>query len=168
MGMATGTLVTVEEYLNTSYSPDCDYVDGQIVERNVGEKEHSRLQYQLAAYLSAREDQWGIVGFTEQRVQVTPTRFRIPDLCVMIAPEPEEAIFRTPPFLCIEILSRDDHFGAMQEKIDDYLSFGVKYIWVIDPQTRKAHIFHASGVSEAKDGILFTTDPDIRVPLHEI
>ena len=42
--MATGTLVTVEDYLNTSYSPDCDYVDGEVLERNSGEREHSELQ----------------------------------------------------------------------------------------------------------------------------
>jgi len=42
--MATGTLVSVEEYLNTSYSPDCDYVDGEVLERNLGEREHSELQ----------------------------------------------------------------------------------------------------------------------------
>ena len=32
--MATRTLVSVEEYLATSYRPDCDYVDGKVVERN--------------------------------------------------------------------------------------------------------------------------------------
>ncbi len=35
--MATGALVSVDEYLRTSYRPDCDYVDGILVERNVGE-----------------------------------------------------------------------------------------------------------------------------------
>jgi Uma2 family endonuclease len=166
--MATGTLVSVEEYLNTSYSPDCDYVDGQIVERNVGEKEHSRLQFLLSLYLGAREKQWGVVGFTEQRVQVTPSRFRVPDICVVLAPEPDEPIFHSPPFLCIEILSREDRFTVMQEKIDDYLNFGVKYVWVIDPTTRKAHVYSATGISEAKDGILRTSNPDITVPLAEI
>ena len=33
----------MEEYLATSYRPDCDYVDGEIEERNLGEKEHSIL-----------------------------------------------------------------------------------------------------------------------------
>ena len=166
--MATGTLVTVEEYLNTSYSPDCDYVDGQIVDRNVGEWDHSRLQAAFASYFYTREKQFGLLVVTEQRVQVTATRFRIPDVCLVTAPAPGDQILYAPPFLCIEILAKDDRFAAMQEKIDDYLNFGVKYVWVIDPQTRKAHIFHASGVVEAKDGILFTTEPDIRVPLHEI
>ena len=37
------TLVSVEEYLNTSYDgADREYVDGRIVERNLGEKDHSR------------------------------------------------------------------------------------------------------------------------------
>jgi len=39
--MPSRTLVSVDEYLHTSYDPDCDYVDGAIVERNVGERDHS-------------------------------------------------------------------------------------------------------------------------------
>ena len=35
--------------------------------------------------------------------------------------------------------------AAMQEKIGDYLKFGVKYVWVIDPQTHSAHVFQTSG-----------------------
>ena len=161
-------MVTVEEYLNTSYSPDCDYLDGRIVERNVGEWDHSRLQAAFASYFYTREKQFSLLVVTEQRVQVTASRFRVPDVCLVTAPAPGAQILYAAPFLCIEILSKDDRYAAMQEKIDDYLAFGVKYVWVIDPQTRKAHIYHASGVSEAKDGVLFTTGPDIRVSLHEI
>ena len=47
--MTTGTLVSVEEYLNTSYSPDCDYVDGEVLERNWGEWNHSELQLALGS-----------------------------------------------------------------------------------------------------------------------
>ena len=28
-------LVSVREYLNTSYSPECEYVDGRVLERNL-------------------------------------------------------------------------------------------------------------------------------------
>jgi hypothetical protein len=35
--MATNVLIPVSEYLKTSYSPDCDYVDGEVQERNLGE-----------------------------------------------------------------------------------------------------------------------------------
>ena len=40
--MPTGTLISVEQYLATSYRPDCDYVDGRIEERNLGKLDHSR------------------------------------------------------------------------------------------------------------------------------
>src|ERR1017187_9349960 len=42
--MATSTSVPVEEYLRTTYHPDMEYVDGELVERHVGEHTHSRLQ----------------------------------------------------------------------------------------------------------------------------
>ena len=42
--MQAATLISVTEYLATSYRPDVDYLDGQLVERNVGEFDHSRLQ----------------------------------------------------------------------------------------------------------------------------
>jgi len=42
--MSSTTLVSVSEYLETSYRPDVDYVDGELLERNVGELDHSRLQ----------------------------------------------------------------------------------------------------------------------------
>jgi Uma2 family endonuclease len=166
--MATGTLTTVEEYLNTSYSPDCDYVDGEVLERNVGEWDHARLQAALASYFYSREKQTGLLVVTEQRVQVTATRFRVPDICVIAGPSPNEQILHSPPFLCIEILFRDDRYTAIREKIDDYLRFGVKYVWVIDPATHRADVYSASGSTEVTDGILFTRDPDLAVPLSEL
>ena len=46
--------IPVEEYLRTPYSPDREYRDGIVLERNVGDKEHSRLQARLAQYLGRR------------------------------------------------------------------------------------------------------------------
>jgi Uma2 family endonuclease len=166
--MATGTLVSVEEYLNTSYHPDCDYIDGRIVERNVGERDHSELQAELIIYLSALRSKLGLHIFPEQRVQISPTRYRVPDICVVVGPRPSTQILQEPPFLCIEILSKDDRVGDMQEKIDDYLGFGVPYVWVINPKNRKAHEHTASSIREVKDGNLSTQNPDITVSLAEI
>ena len=163
--MAIGTLVSVDEYLNTSYDPDCDYVDGKVLERNFGEREHSELQTELIIYLGTLRKQYGFHIFPEQRVQVRPTRFRIPDICVVLGKRPSTAIFVEPPFLCIEILSKDDRYSALREKIADYQSFGVKYVWVIDPSTRKADVYGPDGCHEAKDGILSTSGPDISVSL---
>ena len=166
--MAIGTLVSVDEDLITSYDPDCDYVDGKVLERNFGEREHSELQTELIVYLGTLRKQYGFPIFPEQRVQVRPTRFRIPDICVVLGKRPSTAIFVEPPFLCIEILSKDDRYSAMREKIADYQSFGVKYVWIIDPGTRKADIYGPDGCHEAKNGILTTSDPDISVSLPDV
>ena len=46
----TPTLLSIDEYLHTSYKPDVDFIDGAIEERNLGEFEHARLQTILASF----------------------------------------------------------------------------------------------------------------------
>lgn len=166
--MPAGTLISVSEYLSTSYDPDCDYVDGEVVERCVGERDHSEIQRNLILYLGTRMQQWRIHVFPEQRVQVSPTRFRVPDVCVLTGGKPAEQIFTKPPMLCIEILSPEDTMSRMQERIDDYLAFGVTHVWVIDPRTKRAYDYTATGMREAKDGVLRADHPQVAVPLAEI
>ena len=96
--MGTFALVPVEEYLATSYDPDCDYVDGELEDRNVGEKDHSKWQMALSSYMHVRRKQWGVSVFVEQRLRVSATRYRVPDICVTLG-EPEEQVFAGPPFL---------------------------------------------------------------------
>jgi Uma2 family endonuclease len=163
----TVTFVPLTEYLETSYRPDCDYLDGELLERNVGEWDHSRLQMLLSRYLSNREKQWGILVVPEQRVQVKARRFRVPDILVLTGP-PTGPIIKEPPFLCIEILSPSDRRAEMQERIDDYLDFGVRYVWLIHPRKRRAFLYTREGVQEVKDGILYTANPNIRVALSEL
>jgi Uma2 family endonuclease len=165
--MERSTLVSVEEYLTTSYRPDRDYLDGRLLERNAGEWDHSKLQMIVSAYLYNRRQELGIHVVPEQRVQVARTRFRVPDVCVVSGTEPTEQILTSPPFLCVEILSKDDRMSEMQERIDDYLSFGVRYVWLIDPRTKRAHVHTSQGSHEVRDA-LRTEDPRITIPLEEL
>lgn len=164
--MATGALVSIEEYLATTYHPDCDYVDGVIEERNLGENDHADLQTAIAAYLRSRQKQWGIYVVVEQRVRVSPTRFRVPDVCITVGGRPKEQIFNTPPFACIEVLSPEDRLSRVREKINDYLAFGVSYVWLLDPATRKAFRWTNEGMHEVRE--LRTENPDIVVPVSAL
>lgn len=168
VAMGTATLVPVSEYLSTDYSPDREYVDGELEERNMGERDHGNVQMALSAYLYNRRKQLGIRVFLEQRIQLSPTRFRVPDICVVAGPEPQEQIFTQPPFLCVEILSPEDRMSRMQEKIDDYLRFGVRYVWLVNPQSQRAYVYTSEGMTEVKDGVLRTSEPEIAVPLEEV
>lgn len=166
--MAAATQISVTEYLNSTYRPDRDYVDGEVLERNLGEYEHSRPQMRISAYFFEREKEWRIRVVPEQRVQVKPNRFRIPDVCVVLEESPVESIFRHPPFLCIEIQSKDDTLAYTVQRLDDYLAMGVANVWVIDPHLRRGYRYTAEGLLEAKDGILTTSNPDISVPLSAL
>jgi len=166
--MAAGTQISVTEYLATCYRPDCDYVDGEVLERNVGEHDHGRLQGVLYAYFFNREKQWGVYVLPEQRVQVSQRRFRVPDVCVLAGGKPDEQILTKPPMLCIEILSPDDTMSRMLDRVHDFLAFGVSHVWVLDPRTKRAYDYTAAGMQEVKDGMLRTDDPQIAVPLAEL
>jgi len=54
-----------------------------------------------------------------------------------------------------------------QAKIDDCFKFGVPYVWVIDPETRRAWSYTKSGGTEILDGILRTENPSLEIPLGE-
>jgi Uma2 family endonuclease len=151
--MSTSTLLSVGEYLATSYRPDQEYIDGQLLERNVGERNHSHLQLEILLYFAQFRESLGLWPFPELRVQVKPARFRVPDVTV-VRGYPSEQILTHPPFLCIEILSPDDSMTSMQEKMDDYLAFGVENIWIIDPRRKKAFWVDGAGLHTAADGSL--------------
>ena len=159
--------VSVAEYLNTSYRPDCDYIDGEVRERNVGELLHARFMGLVGWRLLELEKASGIWVCLSVRVQVSPTRIRVPDVTVTRG-VPAGQIVTEPPFLCIEILSPRDGFAEMMERIYDYLTFGVRYVWVIDPKSRKGFVYTADSFHEAEGGILATTDPGIRLNILEL
>ncbi len=126
---------SLSEYLNTTYRPDCDYVDGELRERNVGKWQHARIQFLLTAWFAQHEFIWNAIGRTELRMRVFPTRTRIADLA-SVRPGPQPDVLVEPPLLVIEILSPDDTYSELQERSRDYQSMGVETIWIIDPKTR--------------------------------
>jgi Uma2 family endonuclease len=166
--VSTAAVVPLSEYLTSSYRPDREYLDGEVLERNAGEWDHSKLQARVIIYLSQLAVDEQIYVVPEQRVQVSGSRFRVPDVTVVAGPEPQEQILTSPPFLCIEILSRDDRMTEMQERIQDYLRFGVRYVWVLDPRVKRAFSFTGRGVSQPVEDILRTENPVLSVPLSAL
>jgi Uma2 family endonuclease len=166
--MSVRALISVDDYLASSYEPDCDFVDGHIEERNVGEWNHAKLQLKVGSYLLAQYDLIGIHVVTELRIRVAPSRVRIPDICVYLS-DPGARVPSTPPFLCIEILSPEDRMSRVEVRINDFLAMGVPYIWMLDPETRQAFTATlAEGLRETKSGILRTKDPVLELPLNQI
>ena len=161
-------LISVGEYLRTSYSPDREYVDGRVEERNLGEKEHSALQSYLTALFWINRAAWGIEVFSELRTQVAGKKFRIPDVLVVRAGVRFDHVLDQPPLIAIEILSPDDRIGKMQEKFDEYIAFGVEHIWVFDPERRVAWRVDGDGLHRISEDALTVPGTPIRVVLGEV
>lgn len=163
--MAASTQISVEEYLKTMYRPDCDYVDGVVEERNLGERDHAGIQRNLVGffYLYRRK---GLAALPEWRFQVRPTRFRVPDLIVTRG-MPTEQILTDMPLLCVEILSPSDSVSKINSRVQDYLDFGVPVVWVIDPSERRLWVYRRNGIEEAF-GLVKLDGTEVEVPFSEI
>jgi Uma2 family endonuclease len=160
--------VAVEQYLSTVYEHDCEYVDGVIEERDLGEFEHSFLQLFLGSIFVARRSEWGIIAVTEQRIQVKPSRFRVPDLTVLRTGAPRERILTHPPLLVIEIQSPEDTLRRTAAKAAEYLAFGIEHVWVVDPAARVGYRGTADGLELARSGELTIPDSPIRIVLADL
>lgn len=164
--MAAGPAISAEQYLSTSYRPDCDYVDGEVLERNLGERDHADMQRKILLHLCMEFPAIAELVLPEQRVQVGATRFRIPDVCVLAPDAPDEQIIRTAPLLCIEILSKDDSMSAIMERVKDYFAMGVPVCWIVDPRGSEAWIATPGLLTEPPDGVLRAGS--IELPLSAI
>ena len=147
--MATApVLLSIEEYLRTSYHPDADYVDGEIVERILGEYEHGKIQGLIFHIFTLHAKEWGTDPVVEQRI-------------------PREPVTITPPLICIEVLSPEDRLSRAKLVLADYLAMGVENIWLIDPIRRSAFTFDAVGLHEADPTNLTVPNTPIHLDLTE-
>jgi Uma2 family endonuclease len=154
--------------LRTSFDPDRDFVDGEVLERQAGNRRHGYAQARIAAWFVQRRQALRLEALTELRMRVGPGRIRIPDVVASEMPLPEEEVFNSPPYLCVEVMSPDDTISAMHERFDDYLRFGVPHIWVVDPWKHRGWNITDRGWMVADGGVMRTADGRIAVPLGDV
>lgn len=165
---ASVTTVPLAVYLETTYRPDRDWVDGELRERNLGEEPHATVQVFLSFVFRSKGALWGVRALSEQRVQTSPDHYRVADFCVVRRGIGQEPIVRTPPLLCVEILSRDDRMREIQDRVVDYLTMGVEAVWVIDPLRRRAFSATRDGSLQFEGERLEVSGTQIVIPVVEI
>src|SRR5579864_4949877 len=165
--MSTKLLMDVEEYLRTSFEgSDCEYLDGEVVERNMGELPHADVQGNLLRLLQRFRSKLGIRVVPEIRIQIHSRRFRVADLAAWRNDDIGTSIPTVPPFLVVEILSPEDRTVRMLPKIQEYLSIGVEYVWLIDPEEKAALIFSQKDARGSASEVLRTENPTIEIRLQ--
>jgi Uma2 family endonuclease len=158
----------LDYYLQTDLRPDCDYVDGEILERYVGEREHSFLQLKIAMLISEHEREWGVAVYPEHRVQVARDRYRVPDVCVVSAADPFEKIVTRAPLLCVEIMSSEDRWARITERFEDYRRMGVSTLWAVDPIDAKAWTWSLNSPEWKETTVLEVPGTPIRVDVAPV
>ncbi len=163
--LPTSPLVTVEEYLNTSYEPDVEYVDGVLVERNVGDWLHSLIQSNLLYALRRKYPHLKVVA--ELRSRVTESRYRLPDVSALLSP-PSTRYLTDAAYLVIEGLSESDEMSAVLEKLKEYARTGVPNIWLIDPRLRTMSVYRPPVLVEREGDSIGTEDGAVVLTRDEI
>jgi Uma2 family endonuclease len=140
--MATKPLVPVEDYLRWKSidSPDPDYVDGELVERHLGGKPHSRIQFNLTAIFAELRKRVPLQVFPELHLKLGPRHYRVADVAVFTE-EPAEDIPSHPPLITIEIISPEDSLREVRSKSADYFAWGVRHVWLVDPASRTSSVY---------------------------
>jgi Uma2 family endonuclease len=149
--MSTKALVPVEEYLRMSFEgPDPEYLDGQLLERNLGDDSHSAAQANLIILFGKRLDRFPFQIRPELHMKLAPQRIRIADLAVFLE-KPTERIPSSPPFVAIEIVSPGDRYVEIRDKLEEYRTWGIKHIWLVDPASRNFSVYDEAGLREVPE-----------------
>jgi Uma2 family endonuclease len=147
--------ISVDEYRKLVTDPDCELVDGVIEERPMGEYDHSTWQTAIAEFFNLHKEQWGVKARTELRLQVSPTRFRVPDVMLLSRTAPREQVITHAPLAVFEVLSPDDTMSRMLIKLADYERMGIRSIWLIEPQQQ---LFYRYSAGKLESQAVFELD----------
>lgn len=141
--MDTLAVTSLERYLHSRCEPDAEYVDGEVEQRPMGEYDHATWQQAIERYFLEHAKNWGIRVRCELRVQVSATRYRVPDVVVFDRNRPIEQILTYSPVAVFEVLSPEDSVSRLLVKLDDYERMGVRNIFVVNTELERSYQYKA-------------------------
>jgi Uma2 family endonuclease len=143
--MSTKTQIRSEDYLRMTFEHDAEFVHGEIVERGMPNYVHGRLEGLIFAEFDRLRQAHGLFPCVEVRMKVAADLYRIPDVAVLAGPASQQVPDK-PPLVVVEILSKDDRYSDVMQKLDEYREWGVPHIWVIDPSTKRFSMYTELGL----------------------
>jgi Uma2 family endonuclease len=149
--LPANTLISADEYLNSGYHPDMEYIEGILVQRSVPTIAHSLLQLLLGIYFDTFRKQFQFAALPEARTQIVErARYRIPDMMLCPLPLPPGEIVDTIPWVVIEIISPDDRLSDQLVRLRDYQQIGVRHMVLLDPEDLTAYRFENRALIETQ------------------
>jgi Uma2 family endonuclease len=155
--MLARTQIGVEEYLGLVFPdrPEPDYVHGEVVERAMPTTIHAYIQALLILSLAPLLKRTRLFLLPELCVQIEPRVFRVADLAVYRESLPQGRYATSPAYLTIEIVSPDDRYTELTQRLEDYRRWGVPHVWLVDPQLKRLYEYTEAGLLQ---------HPSLRLP----
>jgi Uma2 family endonuclease len=154
--VATKQRYTPEDLLAMPDAVSYELVDGELVEREMGWRS-GRIGFRVGKLLANHCDAHGLgwVAGAESSYQCypdAPNKVRRPDasfisLGRLPADEEPEGHCRIAPDLAVEVISPNDLYYKVEDKVEEYLTAGVRLVWVVNPPTRAVHVYRADGTT---------------------
>ncbi len=152
--LAQGT-ITAEEFLRLPEADFCELVDGHLVEKKLVGAESSfiggQLFFLLQTFLESNPLGWVFPPETSyQFLPGRPNLVRKPDgSFVRQGRFPENRLplghIRLAPDLAVEVVSPNDLFYEVEQKVMEYRSAGIPLVWIVVPPTRTVLIRRVDG-----------------------
>jgi len=150
--MATRTITSAEEFETFAEQiGPCELVRGEIVRLTFSDYPASRVASNVAYLLEDWSNRSKLgrglinVGVV---LETDPDTVRGADVAYISyrrlpKGRSPEGFLKTPPELVVEIVGKGQGWGEMVEKASEYLRRGVDRVWIINPETRRLHMYRA-------------------------
>jgi Uma2 family endonuclease len=178
-------LITGEELLRLPDLDPCELVQGKIVPKRFNDIRHGILLSELGAPLRmfSESDQFGTVLMGGVGVYTCrdPDTVRSPDLSYISNEQHAKCksagYLDAPPEMVAEILSPRDLWSDILEKVNEYLSTGVRVVWVVDPGVVDPEVWRVlvyrspDDVTELRAGQVLTDEelfPGFSLPISDL
>jgi len=149
--MVLKTRTSLAEYLALpTTKPWLELMDGEVFEKPMVNRNHSRLTSRLIHWLIAHLDESGegVVDTELRHGYLEEEWVFLPDISVTLKgrlPYPPadtpKGPFEVLPDFAIEVVSPDDLPGRLQRRIAHYMRSGVRLLWVVDPEAEKVTVW---------------------------
>jgi Uma2 family endonuclease len=149
---------TAEELLRLKHEGKAELVDGEVRQMTPAGGEQGRINARLTVRLGGYILRHKLGEIFDAQTGFQPhENMRSPDFSFVRKERlPRHAIpkdfLRVPPDLAVEVLAPDETVADYEEKIAEYLSWGVRLIWLIDPNTQTVTVVRANGERQVLRG----------------
>ena len=152
--VATKQSYTPEDLLTMPDAVSYELVDGELVERKMGWKSSwvgGRVFKLLSIHCDAHDLGWvAPADASYQCYPDAPKKVRKPDVSFirlnrMPADEEPDGHCRIAPDLAVEVVSPNDFYEEVEDKVEEYLTVGVRLVWVVNPPKRTVRVHRADG-----------------------